>query len=126
MTFMSRFARTGNGWWWHRTDAAGGQPGWSLDGAVTARATGDEPTPAGTGPVTSRGVGPLTIMAAGIGAWDLAGFGCRTRNGRRPGFRGAKEPDTSAGHPCPLPPGSERAALSRFTKGRSRPTRLSS
>src|SRR5947199_5644567 len=122
---MSRSARMANGWSWNLTGAVGGRSAWTPDGVLTATVTGRGPTPAGTGPATSRGVGPPITMAAGIGVWNWAGFGCRTRNGPQPGSLGDRVPDTSVGRPCPRPPGSERAALSRFTRGQLRHTRLS-
>src|SRR5882762_5764238 len=121
---MSHSARTGNGWWSDRTDVAGGRSEWRLNGALTAMATGDGATPAGIGPAMSHGGGPPTTTAAGIGAWNLAGFGCRTRNGRLPGFRGGTEPDMWVGPLCPRRRGLGHAVLSRFASRRSRRAHL--
>src|SRR5437016_2910745 len=123
---MSRSARTGNGWWWDLTDAAGGRLEWRLVGALIATGTGRGPTPAGTGPALSRGVGPPTTMAVGISAWNLAGFGCRTHSGRPPGFPGGREPDTSAGRRCRRPRELDRAESWRFARPRLPHARLSS
>ena len=66
-------------------------------GALTVTATGSAPTRAGTGSAMSRGVGPPITMVAGISALNLAGIGCRRRNGPRPGSPGTAVAATLAG-----------------------------
>src|ERR1035438_3433124 len=94
---MSRSARTGNGRLLDPTDAAGSRAEWKPAGVRIATVTGNKPTLVGTGPAMSRGAGPLTIMAAGIRTHNLAGIGCRRRNGHSRGSPGEKAADTSAG-----------------------------
>src|SRR5437867_4258541 len=125
MIFTSRSSHTENGWWLAPTGAVGDRHESKWAGALTPTVTGGGPTRAGIGSVMSHGVGPPTTMAAGIGAWNLAGFRSRTRNWLRPGFRGGKAPDTSAGRRCPHRRGLAPAALWRFTRRRLRPGRLS-
>ena len=55
-------------------------------GVPIPMAIGKVPMPAGIGRAMSLGVGPHIIMAAGIGTRNLAGSGCRKRNGLPRGY----------------------------------------
>ncbi len=99
-TSMPRWRRTGLGWMWVPTGVAGIRLAWKRTGGPTARATGNTPTAVGTGKAMSRGRGLVIIMVRGSMIHRLGGFGFRTSNGRRPGFRGARARVTLVGRRC--------------------------
>ena len=106
-----------------RTDGAGIRRMCRRVGGPTATAIGCGPMTVGTGSATSRGRGRVTTTDAGFMIRTMAGFGCPTRFGNRPGWLGAAAAIMWVGRRCRLNADSARAgslSSAKMPSGRRR------